>query len=61
MCSPYCLALGQEFNQSEIKGKRVLEVGAYNVNGTLRGYCLPLSRKNISGSISARVTVLTGW
>jgi SAM-dependent methyltransferase len=50
MCNSYCLAFGAEnLNQSEIKGKRVLEVGSYNVNGTLRGYCLSLEPKEYIG------------
>jgi SAM-dependent methyltransferase len=50
MCSPYCLKFGQDnLSEEEIKGKRVLEVGAYNVNGTLRGYCLSLDPKEYIG------------
>jgi SAM-dependent methyltransferase len=50
MCSPYCLRFGQDnLSEEEIKDKRVLEVGAYNVNGTLRGYCLSLDPKEYIG------------
>src|SRR5437868_12867636 len=37
MCSPYVLAFGADnLSEAEIKGKRVLEVGSRNVNGSLR-------------------------
>jgi 2-polyprenyl-3-methyl-5-hydroxy-6-metoxy-1,4-benzoquinol methylase len=50
MCSPYCLKFGTDnLSEDEIKGKRVLEVGAYNVNGTLRGHCLSHEPKEYIG------------
>jgi hypothetical protein len=39
MCSPACLAFGQEhLTEAEICGKTILEVGALNVNGSLRSW-----------------------
>lgn len=50
MCSPYCLKFGKDnLSESEIKGKRILEVGAYNVNGSLREYCLTHNPKEYIG------------
>jgi SAM-dependent methyltransferase len=41
MCNNACLNFGiDQLHEADVKGKRVLEVGAYNVNGSLRGYCL---------------------
>lgn len=50
MCSPYCLAFGRDnLSESEIKGKRVLEVGSYNVNGSMREYGLSLAPREYIG------------
>jgi SAM-dependent methyltransferase len=50
VCNSYCIAFGAEnLSQAEIKGKRVLEVGSFNVNGTLRSHCLSLAPKEYIG------------
>lgn len=50
MCSPYCLAFGRDnLSEADIKGKRVLEVGSFNVNGSLREYCQGLGPKQYLG------------
>lgn len=39
MCGPTCIAFGEEnIKQFEIEGKRVLEVGSRDVNGSLRPF-----------------------
>jgi len=39
MCNPAVLSFGKRFlNKEDIAGKRVLEIGARNVNGSLREY-----------------------
>ena len=39
MCNPACLAYGEaQLSEADIRGKRVIEVGARNVNGSLRKY-----------------------
>lgn len=50
MCSPYCLAFGSDnLSEADIKGKRVLEVGSININGSMREYCLTLNPKKYIG------------
>jgi SAM-dependent methyltransferase len=50
MCSPYCIAFGTDnLSESDIKGKRILEVGLFNVNGSLRNHCLTLNPKKYLG------------
>ncbi len=39
MCNPACLAYGQaHLNAETLRGRRVIEVGSRNVNGSLRSY-----------------------
>jgi SAM-dependent methyltransferase len=39
VCNPACLAYGEaQLTEGDIRGKRVIEVGARNVNGSLRKY-----------------------
>jgi len=39
MCHESCIVFGrQNIKKEEVKGKQVLEVGSYNVNGSLRSY-----------------------
>src|SRR5438874_790183 len=39
MCSPTCLTFGRNhLTEGEIRGKTILEVGALNVNGSLRDW-----------------------
>jgi SAM-dependent methyltransferase len=39
MCNQACLAYGErQLGDADIRGRRVIEVGARNVNGSLRGY-----------------------
>lgn len=50
MCSPYCLAFGKEnLSESEIKGKRILDVGSININGSMREYCQTHAPKKYLG------------
>jgi SAM-dependent methyltransferase len=39
MCNPACLAYGEHhLSESDVRGRRVVDVGARNVNGSLRPY-----------------------
>jgi SAM-dependent methyltransferase len=39
VCNPACLAYGEaQLSEADIRGKRVIEVGSRNVNGSLRKY-----------------------
>lgn len=50
MCSPYCLAFGREnLSPEEIKGKKILDVGSVNINGSFRDYCTQHSPKSYLG------------
>jgi len=50
MCSPACINFGkQNLSESEIKGKSVIEVGSYNVNGSLRTYITSLKPQSYLG------------
>lgn len=50
MCSPYCLAFGRDnLSESDIKGKKILEVGSYNVNGSMAEYVKTLGPKSYLG------------
>lgn len=50
MCSNAVLNFGRaSLSEADIKGKRILEVGAYNVNGSMRDYCLSFAPKKYIG------------
>lgn len=50
MCTTGCIAFATRIlTRSDVEGKRVLEVGSYDVNGTLRGAIDPLNPASYTG------------
>lgn len=50
MCNPACLAYGRaHLSEADVRGRRVIEVGSRNVNGSLRGYVTGLGPASYLG------------
>jgi len=50
MCDQDCLKFGQEnIDQTEVFDKNIIEVGSYNVNGSLKPYVMSLKPKSYVG------------
>lgn len=51
MCSESCISFGiKNLTENDVKGKSVLEIGALNVNGSLRKHIESLNPKKFDTS-----------
>jgi len=51
MCTKICMAFGKNnLNQKDIENKNVIEIGSYNVNGSIRGYVESLKPQKYIGT-----------
>ncbi len=50
MCNPACLSFGEsQITREDAESKRVIELGAYNVNGSLRAYVESFNPESYTG------------
>lgn len=50
MCDDYCLDLGKEYLTSDlITGKEILEIGSFNVNGSVKDVVMPMKPQKYIG------------